>query len=232
MADSVFTADDRVDDDALPPELVGKSAKEVALYYQRQKEILTDQLDQARRTPPAREEKPKPTEVKFDIFNDAEGSVNRVVNDRVNEALSNASAVIAPGVIGGIKVSMSTKYKDWNRFGAEIEKRMNGFTQEGQMNPVNWDYTYKIVKGENADTLIAEAENRVRNPVERSTPPGATPPKPRALTKEESDIAVNLDVPVESYLAAAERLESDGRGRFSGPIGLTISNQTRRKKAS
>ena len=94
MPDPVFTADDRVDNDALPPELVGKTPKQIAEYYNRQNQILADQLDRAQRTPtpaPAPEKK----EVKFDIFNDAEGSVDRKVNERVNEALKSATGVIA-----------------------------------------------------------------------------------------------------------------------------------------
>ncbi len=229
MPDPVFSAEDRVDNDALPPELVGKTPKEIAQYYQRQNQILANQLEiSQRQTPPARKETPTVPEEKFDIFNDAEGSVDRKVNKRVSEALANASSVIAPGVIGGIKVSMSTAHaKDWSKFGAEVEKRMAKFSAEGQMNPEFWESTYLLVKGEMADKMIEEAVNTARNPIERPTPKGQEPPAPRALDDAEKIVAGKFGMSAEKYRTASDRLDNEG-----GMLPFTLDSKTPKRKAS
>ncbi len=226
MPDPVFSAEDRVDNDALPPELVGKTPKEIAQYYQRQNQILADQLERTQRAVPPKKE-PVVTEEKFDIFNDAEGSVDRRVKKQVNEALANASSMIAPGVIGGIRVSMSSSHKDWTKFGSEVEKRMAKFSAEGQMNPEFWESTYLLVKGENADKLVEEAVNTARNPIERPTAKGQEPPAPRALDDQEKVIAGKFGMSAEKYRTAADRLDSEG-----GMLPFTLDSKNPKRNAS
>lgn len=227
MPDPVFSAEDRVDNDALPPELVGKTPKEIAQYYQRQNQILADQLERTQRAAPPKKETPAPAEEKFDIFNDAEGSVDRRVKKQVNEALASASSMIAPGVIGGIRVSMSTTHKDWAKFGSEVEKRMSKFSAEGQMNPEFWESTYLLVKGENADKLVEEAVNTARNPIERPTAKGQEPAAPRALDDQEKVIAGKFGMSAEKYRTAADRLDNEG-----GMLPFTLDSKNPKRKAS
>lgn len=232
MPDEVVTP--LVDESALPPELRGKTTVEIQQYYARREQILADQVDRLQRIPPKKEDPPiKPNEMKFDIFNDAEASVERKVNERVNEALTNATNVIGPGVIAGCKLAMANAHpKDWSRFAAEVDKRMKGFTADGQMNPEFWESTYKLVKGEMADTLVAEAETRTKNPVERPTPVGDAPAKPRELSERERTIATKFGMSNEQYVNAAKRLDTDENGRSWGDLPFTLDSERTAKKAS
>jgi hypothetical protein len=224
--ESVFSKEDLVDNDALPPELVGKTPKEIAQFYARREQIL---IDRAQRTPPERENQPPAKEEKFDIFNDAENSVTRIASREANEAVSRVANVAAPAVIASCRMLMKENHSDWAKIGPEVEKRMKGFTAEGQMNPDFWENTYKIVKGEMSDRLVEEAVQRAKNPVERSHPPSADPPAPRALTADELKYAGNFKMSAEQYRAAAERYEStDG----TLPFTLDSAKPKQKRKAS
>lgn len=215
-----------VDYSALPVELRGKTTVEIAAFYNRREEILKDQMDRMQRTPPAAEKpKAEAKKVEFDIFNDAEGSVDRKVSERVTEALGNATAHVAPAVIAANKLGMSNDHKDWAKFSKEVEKRMAGFTAESQMNPAFWESTYLLVKGENADRMVEEAVNSARNPTERPTPPGQAPPSPRALDDDEKTVARKFGMSAEKYRTASDRLDSD-----RGSLPMTLDNMTTPKR--
>lgn len=222
MPDPVFSAEDRVDNEALPPELVGKTPKEIAQYYQRREQIMLDRID---RTPPPSTKKEIPAEPAFDIFNDPKGSVDRTVVARVNEALSSATATVAPAVIASCKIAMSNNHQDWGKYKAEVERTMATFSPDAQMNPDYWENTYLLAKGKNADKAIEEAVNQARNPVERPTPKGEDPPKPRSLSDQERIIALRFGDTDAEYVAASARYETT-----DGLLPFTMDTERKKRK--
>src|SRR5262249_22044097 len=158
--------------------------KEIHEYYQRREEIL---LERNRHQPPPKPETP-PAEDKIDVFGDADGSIRRVVDRRVKEEIERVANTATPALVNSCRIGMRDRYPDYARFSKEVEKRMSTMTPDAQMNPDYWEYTYKIVKGEQVETIVQEAredERKKQNPVERPTPPGTPPPAPRQLTDEE-----------------------------------------------
>jgi hypothetical protein len=209
----------------LPPELAGKSPEEVAEYYSRREQILQERIRTAPTytPPPPKAEKKEPT--KFDMFGDPEGSVRRVVSDEVTDQVNRVTQMATPAIVNACRITVRDQHPDYNRFSAEIERRMATMDASSQMNPEFWNYTYQIVKGEYADKLVEEAREQERqklNPVERPTPPGAAPPPPRQLSEEEKKIASKFDMTNDEYRQAAERYEA-----MDGVLPLTTDNSRR-----
>lgn len=222
MPDEAVLTADQIGE--LPPELIGKTVREIAEYFSRREQILTEQAS-ARQL---EQQKPadKPDDEKIDMFNDPAGSVNRVVSKKVREEVDRVSAAASPAIINACRIAARDKYKDYDRFAPEIEKRMRTMNSDAQMNPAYWEYTYKIVKGENADRLIEEAVTRARNPVEKPTPSSPEASKPRALTPEEKSVAAKMGMSEDRYRKAAERYESE-----DGKLPLTTDSANARQKA-
>src|SRR5215831_19959526 len=231
-ADSIYDkADLAALGDELPPELKGKTPKEIIQHYERREALMQERLQRQQREqiPPAKE---TPVDDKIDMFNDPAGSVDRVVTRKVNERMNafeqRVSQNAAPAIINSCRLALRDRYPDYMRYAKEIDKRMATFTPEAQMNPEYWDYTYKLVKADAVDALVSEAradERAKLNPVERSTPPGQKPPAPRELSDEEKSVAGKFGLSHEDYRAAAERYEStDGR------LPITLDNRGRRRK--
>jgi hypothetical protein len=226
VADPIFSKDDGKP--KLPPELKDKTAEEVAAYYERREQILMDRMRQqpAPQPPPKKEE---PVDDKIDLFNDPAGSIDRVVNRKVAAAADRVAGVINPALISACKITLKDAHTDYARFITEIEANMAKMTPEAQTNPDYWELTYQTVKGRHADELASEAEERGRksaNPVERSTPKGQDPPKPRTLSDEEKVIARKFDIDESHYIKAADRYDN------SQDLPLTLDSKKPRKKAS
>jgi len=228
--DPIFDKSDRTAlEDDLPPELKGKTPKEIHDYYKRREEIL---LERSRHTapppPPPRREEPVADE-KIDIFGDPTGSINRVVDRKVNEQMNRIASTAAPAIINSCRLTLRERHADYPRFAQEIERRMASFTAEGQMNPEYWEITYKTVKGELADTLVTEAleddRKRRENPVERPTPPGQKPPQPKDLSDEERKVAKKFGMTDEDYRNAQERYD-----REDGRLPFTMDTRLPRRK--
>ena len=225
--DPIFSASDTPDN--LPEPLKGKSPAEVAAYFQRREEIYKARLEESRRQPapapiqPAK--KPEPaTDDKFDMFGDPRGSVERVVDRKVAEAFDRASSMVTPGVINSARMECRQNHADYGRFAAEIEKRMQDLTPDARMQPYYWELTYKMVKGDMADALVAEARQSRDNPIERPTPKGSDAPEPRRLSPEERTVAEKFRMSDEDYLKAGERYISS-----QGSLPVTVDNRRRNK---
>lgn len=221
MPDPVIGKDDAVDDSALPPELQGKSAADIAAYYQRREAVLLDRIN---RVPPPEKKEP---EEKFDIFNDAEGSVDRLVTKKVSAAVDAVSTAAQPSLINAARITVREKHPDFNEFEAEITKRMKTMSAEAQMNPEFWDLTYKVVKGENTDRLVEKARKEA-SIVEKPTPPGTPPPKPRELSDDEKSVAAKMGISHDKYRDSASRYEETD-GKF--PITTDSRNPKQKRKA-
>lgn len=225
--DPIFDKSDTAVIDELPAELQGKTPQEVAAYYQRREQIL---LERSRPKAPAKEE--IIVDDKIDLFNDPSGSVNRVVDRKVGEAMNRMAATGAPAIINSCKISLKDAHPaDYARFISEVEKRMSGMSVEAQMNPQYWELTYTTVKGEVADKLVEEARVQERakrdNPVEKGSTPGEKPPKPRELSEEEKVVARKFSIDNETYRTAADRYEST-----DGKLPFTFDSRLPKKRKS
>jgi hypothetical protein len=119
---------------------------------------------------------------------------------------------------------MRENHPDWPRFAGEVDKRMMAMTPEAQMNPQYWEITYLTVKGEVADKLVAEGVTEALkardNPVERPTPKGTEPAKPKELSDDERRVAGKFGMGVDSYRKAADRYDSE-----EGRLPLTLDSK-------
>jgi len=233
MAEAIFDKADRTaisDDENLPPELKGKTPREIMEHYERREALMQERLQRQQQTPPAR--KDEPADDKIDMFNDPAGSVDRVVTRKVNERMNafeqRVSQNAAPAIINSCRLALRDRYPDYMRYAKEIDRRMATFTPEAQMNPEYWDYTYKLVKADAVDALVSEAradERAKLNPVERSTPPGQKPPAPRELSDLEKTVAGKFGMSSEEYRTAAERYDAT-----DGVLPLTTDNRNKRRR--
>ena len=231
MADAIYDKADRtaIEDD-LPPELKGKSPKEIIEHYERREALMQERLRQRESTPPPKRE--EPVDDKIDMFNDPAGSVDRVVTRKVNERVAQfeqrVSQNAAPAIINSCRLALRDRYPDYMRYAKEIDRRMGTFTPEAQMNPDYWDYTYKLVKADAVDSLVEEAradERSKANPVERSRPASSKPVPPRELSEEEVTVAGKFGMTKDEYRTASDRYNST-----DGALPLTMDNRNRRRK--
>lgn len=215
--DPLFSKNDKPGSkpDDLPPELQGKTPAEIHAFYQRREEIWKDRLRTAPKPAPVNTPAPTPADDKIDLFGDPEGSINRVVSRKVNEAVAAAAGQATPAIVSACRTACRENHPDYAKFAVDIEKQIDTLSPEAQMNPKYWELTYEMVKGRNADRLVAEAEERGRksvNPVETPTPKGSDPPKPRALSDEEKEQAKKFGMTEKEYLDSANRYDGqDGR---------------------
>jgi len=214
----------------LPPELQGKSADEIAAYYQRREQIILTRARELTNRPAEKPvEKPAEKDDKFDLFGDPKGSIERTVKPLVANAADQAMRSIAPALVNSCKIAMASHHKDWGRWADEVEAMMAGFNEERKTDPGNWEIAYRQVKGLHADELVieaaTEARKKVENPVEKSTPKGADAPKPRVLSEEEKTIAHKFDLTDDRYREAAARYEDT-----DGALPLTFDSRKPRKR--
>jgi hypothetical protein len=225
--DPIFSPSDRPGS-SLPPELQGKTPEEVAAYFQRREQILVNQIRQAPAPEPPPPRREEPADEKIDVFGDATGSITRLVDRKVAERVNAVTTAASPAVINSCRMSVRESHADYARFAGEIDKRMASMTPESQMNPQYWEMTYQLVKGSMTEQLVAEAredERKKQNPVERVSPQGTPPEKPRELSDEEKTIARKLGMSQDKYRGAAERYEAE-----EGRLPLTLDSKEPRKK--
>lgn len=243
MPDPLFNANDRPGQppaSTLPPELAGKSAEDVARYYQNQmrdaeNRHATDLLRvrSATPAPPNPHTPPNPTEITMptdkDFFNsptDAAGKiVNKVVGDIVRQ-YDQASEPLRRNMIATAEMITERKFagkKDasgrplFERFHDEVLRYMSAFTPQNQADPNSWEVAFTHVVGLHVDELQAEAM-RPRTTLSEPTSPGITePPKPVELTLDEKRVAMNLGQSEDTYKRGKELLDKN-----SWP--LTFSN--------
>ncbi len=226
MPEAIFDQTDKPRSSTLPPELAGKTPEEIAAYYQRRESIL---IERARTAQPPQPPAPKPEDDKIDLFGDPSGSINRVVERKVNSAADQFAGVVSPAIINACKITLRDAHADAQKYMPEIEAAMAKMSGVNQMNPDYWEVAYTNVKGRHADDIARDAvaaDRQARNPVEKPTPPGTPPAKPKELSGEERTIAVKFGMDDKQYRDAADRYETtDGR------IPITVDNRKTRKKA-
>jgi hypothetical protein len=210
--------------EGLPTELKGKSPKEIAEYYQERERILAERVRQHEAPLPAKQDEEK-FELKFDLFNDPEGSVTRKVDQKVGEKIKQVTDVAAPGLVAAARMTVRDAHSDYAKFSQEVERIMSGMTVESQMNPQFWEIAYLTAKGKAADRMVQEAVTQATTVVEKPTPGGGEPPKPRELTAQERDIADRLGLTDEAYRKSLTRFEAE-----DGRLPVTVDSRRPRER--
>lgn len=231
----IYSTEDSPTKAKLPPELQGKSPEEIANYYQRREEILIERanrvVQQAPPPPPPKPTPPPPPDEKIDLFGDPTGSVKRVVAREVDERGEQFVQAVAPGIILSCKTLLRERYPDYyGEFIQETEGLMQRMNSANQMNPAYWEMTFKNVMATHLGTIVSKAEERGRESmkppaVERPTPPGAAPPRPKELTEEEKLVAKKFQMENADYRTAATRYDET-----EGLLPFTYDTKKPRKK--
>jgi len=221
----VFGADDRVSGggggDGLPPELQGKSAAEIARYYQQREDRLRAELTPPPAPPVAPPPPPGPTNTEF--WNDPNRSTERVIETK---ALTKAEyeqvrRSTGPALIWAAKASVKEKYPDFARVENEINQIMSKVPEWQHTDPIMWETAYIYAKGQAHDRL--SAEDKARPPVatgERVNPGGSSPPVETDLNlvtlpglkphQTAAHVAEELGVTADAYRKSQKILEGDG----------------------
>lgn len=212
---------------ALPPELKDKTPEEIAAYYEARERIIVDRAETARKAAADAAEKKTDAkdDEKFDLYGDPHGSVTRVVEKHVTAQVDRISANAAPALIKSAEYAAKDGKADWSDFADDIKGRMSKMSQEAQMNPDYWDMTYKMVKGEKADELVARARAEATNPSPKPSAKADPPPAPRELSSEERSVAEKFGMTTDKYRDAADRFNTtDGR------LPLTVDSKNPKQK--
>lgn len=228
----IYSTDDSPAKAKLPPELEGKSPQEIANYYQRREEILIERANRVATPPPAPPPKREPPpEEKIDLFGDPAGSVKRVVAREVDERGERFVEAVAPGIILSCKTLLKERYPDYyNDFIGETEGLMGKMNSANQMNPSYWEMTFKNVMSTHIGTITTKAYERGKEsmrqpPVERPTPPGTAPERPKELSDEEKTVAKKFQMEPAAYRTAATRYDET-----EGLLPFTYDTKKPRKK--
>lgn len=203
MPDPVFSGSDRVDQNGLPAELQGKSAAEVAAYYQRQ---LADTREAARRaiasagagspqTPPTVRQPnepvrpvtttPHPTLTKEQFWQDPVAAAQQLQAGLITQ--EQFQTLTAPFIESMVDVArdMARRGKPhWDKYAVEIESVMANMTQQQRATTRCWEITYNTVIGSHAADIEKDAVARATAPPSTLPPSGApeTPAAPVDLT--------------------------------------------------
>jgi len=241
MADDIYSkADTPQKKSKLPPELVGKSREEIAEYYERQQQILLNNARAivSRQEPPKKDPPKEPEPEKIDIFGDADGTINRRIEQKINQASQTVTDRLMPNMVSSCKIIMKDRHADWPRWSAEVEEVMKKCPPQQQMDPDCWEIAYTNVRGRHVEDIArdaVEASKKPKNPVELPTPQGAASAKPAELDEDEKDIARRYDMTPAQYQDYKTRYETAMsqkavNGVIPGVLPLTYDSRTPRKR--
>lgn len=212
MADPVFSAEDRVNDPTLPPELVGKSPAEIAKFYQQREATLVKRANDALR---AASDNPPRSSVT--ITQPTDRSPNQPApSTPITRA--DAEALVSPAretLVQSARMVASNNKPFWAKYSTEIEQVMSNLPVEERMQSQTWETAYYSVVGLHAQEIEAAAKQSAAIAAE---PPAAAPtpaPTPVDLTKlihPESgktavDVCNGLNISQDSYRESMTRID-------------------------
>jgi hypothetical protein len=203
--------------------LQGKSAAEVAAYYQRENAKLATDLRQARETPPApitRVEARVPENA--DFWTDPKGSVTQAIKagSVSREEFNNASAWVQRQMTEMAEFLTKQKHADWDVFAPVINDIMSKIEPAARADSTMWETAYIHARGLNPEKAVRQAVVPVpaAGP-ERGSPGASAPPPPEAeLTSEQEYVRSRMGISKESYRDAQKHIAS-------GTWPLTVDNR-------
>jgi hypothetical protein len=212
-----------ISDPALPNELQGKSAAEIAEYYKRRESQLMERLDAATRNTPAPAPAPAepvaPTAAEF--WNNPAAAVKAVAVSR--EEFNAAAAQVRSNMIEMARIITKDKFTDFQRWEPKIREVLRMVDPFLQTDPIQWETAYHYVKGRDYDkdlqTATAAATARASEP---PTPIPPIPVIPEKLTFEEDFVAKGLGQTPEKYREGKKNLADNA-------WPLTFDTRNRRK---
>ena len=222
MPDPVFTEADRVAaaTAALPAELQGKSAAEVAVYYQKQTQQLQQQLQDAQRPAPVVHVETK-TPKNEDFWTDPQGSVNQAIKagSVTREEFANASAFVQRQMTEMAEFLTKQKHADWDVFAPVINDIMSKVEPATRADSNMWETAYIHARGLNPEKAVKPNMVTLPPGPERGSPaPGAPPPAAPELTAEQEFVRSRMGISKEAYIEAQGHIAK-------GTFPLTFDNR-------
>jgi hypothetical protein len=223
VPDPVFTEADRVTaaNATLPTELQGKSAAEVAAYYQRQVTKLEGDLRTATAPPPVTR-----VEVKIpkneDFWTDPAGSVATAIKagSITREEFNNASAFVQRQMTEMAEFLTKQKHADWDVFAPVINDIMSKIEPAARADGGMWETAYIHARGLNPEKAVKP--NTVALPangVERGAPaPTTVTTTEVTLTAEQEFVRSHMGISKEAYIKAQGHIAN-------GTFPLTMDNR-------
>lgn len=228
MPEPLFDPNERIESDpsggALPEGLKGKSAEEVARFYQQRLAAQERELVEARRQPAPRAPDPeKPKEISSsDIWSDPKTAVNEMIRQGApsRAEFERASAFVQNNMIEVARMIMQQKHPDFPKYEREIMQLINKTEPWARADFNTWETAYTYVIGSKMEEIKAEAVARAQMGAEPPSPPAGTPPKPIELNAEQKYVIERMGITPEMYTKAIENMAS-------GKFPLTMDNSRR-----
>ena len=229
MPDPVFSEADRVAaaSASLPAELQGKSAAEVATYYQQREAQLQKDLRAAQTpsnpAPVVRVETKTPKNE--DFWTDPAGSVNQAIKVGTvsRDEFNNASAFVQRQMTEMAEYLTSQKHADWKLFKADIDDIMSKVEPGARADSNMWETAYIYAVGRNPERAVQARSATVVIPTaggpERGSPAAGAPPAAAPeLTAEQEFVRSRMGISKESYIEAQKHIQA-------GTFPLTYDNR-------
>jgi hypothetical protein len=209
----------------LPAELQGKSAAEVASFYQQRETRLQADLRAAQATPPAPVSRVDvKTPKNEDFWTDPAGSVQQAIKAGTvsRDEFNNASAWVQKNMTEMSEFLTSQKHADWSVFKADIDDIMSKVEPAARADSNMWETAYIYARGRNPEKAVKpQTTTIVTNGAERGSPAaGAPPPSAPELTAEQEFVRSHMGISKESYQKAQTAIAT-------GTFPLTFDNTGR-----
>jgi hypothetical protein len=220
-SEPLFDSSDRVDD--LPPELRGKSVKEIIAYYTDREKSIKSTYDSMLQTKYEAPAQPAPKQVQepssSDWWSNPADSAKRMIqaNAVSKEEFDRITSGAQENLVQTARIVAKENISDWARFEPDIIKMMDTVDPWRRTSPEMWRTVYTYVKGLRSNELVKEAETRAKLPSEPVNPGISTPPPPETVTAQERQIAENLGISEKSFIEARKNM-------IEGRFPLTMSN--------
>lgn len=210
----VFDREERVPtpkegNSSLPPELQGKSAEEVAAYYQhREQEVqLREQQRReaaARTTPPTPDRTPPSS---ADFWTDPAKSTEAMITAKAvtHEQFNQLTSQVQQGLIGAARITAREAHSDWNEYDSDIRRIMEQFDPWARANSQLWETAYVHAKGLRHDADVSAARESTSRIAEPVTPVPPEPEKPIVLSAVQMELARGLELGEERFKQGIKR---------------------------
>lgn len=222
----VFTEADRVAaaNATLPAELQGKSAADVAKFYQDREVRLQADLRAAQTAQPVARVETK-TPKNEDFWTDPAGSVNQAikVGSVSRDEFNNASAFVQRQMTEIAEFLVSQKHEDWKVFKPVIDDIMSKIEPSARADSNMWETAYIHARGLNPEKAVRPATTviPVANGAERGAAAASTVTQTEVtLTPEQEYVRSRMGISKDSYVKAQGHIAS-------GTFPLTYDNTGR-----
>lgn len=225
MPDPVFTEADRVAaaNATLPSELQGKSAAEVAAYYQQRETRLQADLRtaQAAATPAPITRVEVKTPKNEDFWTDPAGSVVTAIKAQsiTREEFNNASEFVRKNMTEVAEFLVSQRHEDWKVFKADIDDIMKQVEPAARADSSMWETAYIYARGRKPELAVKASTVVIpTNGAERGSPAAA------AVNTVEPDLTGEQEY-VRSRLGISKKEYTEAQKNIASGTWFTVDNR-------